>query len=267
MSRKHNEIDGTAKRSSQGKEAVAPETSLHRELKERYGPGTGGEWGQEVGARGVPGRRGRGGDGMLVEVQVGGRSARSGEAREVLTGVERQGGQAGGGLARRVVPQAGDGETGAGNLVRAAQPEAGHDRRRLRRPDRAGEGLPAPEPADRRARRRGRRGARRQASAAGLLGGRPPAPAGRWSRRSPLRDAADLSGSAPGAVSDAARSRPTSWRPRALGRPLDFAQRVAYCLRLTGAAATVGKEGNRARAYVQAGPPAWSPQGGGLIQS
>ena len=32
---------------------------------------------------------------------------------------------------------------------------------------------------------------------------------------------------------------------RELGRPLSFAQRVAYCLRLTGAARVVGKTGNR----------------------
>ena len=30
-----------------------------------------------------------------------------------------------------------------------------------------------------------------------------------------------------------------------LDRPLSFAQRVAYCLRLTGAARVVGKQGNR----------------------
>jgi hypothetical protein len=30
-----------------------------------------------------------------------------------------------------------------------------------------------------------------------------------------------------------------------LGRPLSFAQRVAYCLRLTGAAHVIGKKGNR----------------------
>ena len=30
-----------------------------------------------------------------------------------------------------------------------------------------------------------------------------------------------------------------------LNRPLAFAQRVAYCLRLTGAAQVVGKQGNR----------------------
>jgi hypothetical protein len=32
---------------------------------------------------------------------------------------------------------------------------------------------------------------------------------------------------------------------RELDRPLSFAQRVAYCLRLTGAASVVGKTGNR----------------------
>jgi hypothetical protein len=35
-----------------------------------------------------------------------------------------------------------------------------------------------------------------------------------------------------------------------LGKPLQFAQRVAYCLRLTGAVDTVGKAGNR-RIYVR----------------
>jgi len=37
-----------------------------------------------------------------------------------------------------------------------------------------------------------------------------------------------------------------------LGKPLHFAQRVAYCLRLVGAADTVGKTGNR-RVYLRTG--------------
>ena len=43
---------------------------------------------------------------------------------------------------------------------------------------------------------------------------------------------------------DGNRSRPHELA-QTLDRPLAFAQRVAYCLRLTGAARVVGKQGNR----------------------
>ena len=43
---------------------------------------------------------------------------------------------------------------------------------------------------------------------------------------------------------DGNRSRPTNWHISSID-PLSFAQRVAYCLRLTGAARVVGKQGNR----------------------
>lgn len=49
-----------------------------------------------------------------------------------------------------------------------------------------------------------------------------------------------------------------------IGRPLAFAQRVAYCLRHTGAAATVGKTGNQ-RVYRRAGSePSNEPLGAGF---
>lgn len=65
-----------------------------------------------------------------------------------------------------------------------------------------------------------------------------------------LREADDLWGLLPGGFGD----EPFTTRElaEALGRPLAFAQRVAYCLRLSGAAETVGKTGNH-RVYVRAG--------------
>ncbi len=44
----------------------------------------------------------------------------------------------------------------------------------------------------------------------------------------------------------------------ALARPIDFAQRVAYCLRLSGAATPVGKAGNRL-IYLRPSPPTRAP--------
>jgi hypothetical protein len=60
-----------------------------------------------------------------------------------------------------------------------------------------------------------------------------------------LRRAADLWALLPGAPDE---SEPFTFTTRELaerlGRPLEFAQRVAYCLRLAGAVETVGKQGN-----------------------
>jgi hypothetical protein len=57
----------------------------------------------------------------------------------------------------------------------------------------------------------------------------------------PLRRAADLWSLLPEAPDGPFTTRDLAER---LGRPLDFAQRVAYCLRLSGAAEPVGKVGN-----------------------
>jgi hypothetical protein len=46
----------------------------------------------------------------------------------------------------------------------------------------------------------------------------------------------------------------------ALGRPADFARRVAYCLRLSGAARVVGKAGNRL-VYARVEASRWTPCG------
>lgn len=71
----------------------------------------------------------------------------------------------------------------------------------------------------------------------------------------PLRVAADLWGLLPGGLGS-----PFSTRDLAdhLGRPAAFAQRVAYCLRHSGAVETVGKAGNR-RIYVRVGTRAPCP--------
>jgi hypothetical protein len=58
----------------------------------------------------------------------------------------------------------------------------------------------------------------------------------------PLRVAADLWTLLPEGVEGPFTTFDLAER---LGRPLAFAQRVAYCLRLSGAAETVGKRGNR----------------------
>jgi hypothetical protein len=58
----------------------------------------------------------------------------------------------------------------------------------------------------------------------------------------PLREAADLWGLLPDGLDAPFTTRELADR---LGRPLAFAQRVAYCLRLAGAVETVGKTGNR----------------------
>jgi hypothetical protein len=64
-----------------------------------------------------------------------------------------------------------------------------------------------------------------------------------------LHQASDLWGLLPGSLG----AGPFTTRELAeeLGRPLDFAQRVAYCLRLAGAVDELGKTGNR-RVYVRA---------------
>jgi hypothetical protein len=65
-----------------------------------------------------------------------------------------------------------------------------------------------------------------------------------------LKEAADLWTLLPG---DLASPFTTLDLAHRLGRPLFFAQRVAYCLRLAGAAETVGKQGNR-RVYIRRDP-------------
>lgn len=66
-----------------------------------------------------------------------------------------------------------------------------------------------------------------------------------------LRDAADLWSLLPVALDGSFTTFDLADR---LGRPLAFAQRVGYCLRLSGAAEMVGKRGNRL-VYSKPGPP------------
>jgi hypothetical protein len=58
-----------------------------------------------------------------------------------------------------------------------------------------------------------------------------------------LADADDLWGLIPAVIADERFT--TIDLASTLGRPLDFAQRVAYCLRIGGATVAVGKLGNR----------------------
>ena len=69
-----------------------------------------------------------------------------------------------------------------------------------------------------------------------------------------LRDPADLLGLLPDDLVDPFTTRDLAER---LGKPLAFAQRVAYCLRLSNAVETIGKAGNR-RIYRARAVPARS---------
>ncbi|MHC5540442.1 hypothetical protein ACYOEI_19650, partial [Singulisphaera rosea] len=70
-----------------------------------------------------------------------------------------------------------------------------------------------------------------------------------------LLEARDLMGLLPCEFSDAFTTLDLAER---LGRSLAFAQRVAYCLRHSGAVDVVGKAGNR-RIYIFSKNPALSP--------
>ena len=65
-----------------------------------------------------------------------------------------------------------------------------------------------------------------------------------------LRDAADLWSLLPVELEGSFTTFDLAHR---LGRPVAFAQRVGYCLRLSGAAEMVGKRGNRL-VYSKPGP-------------
>ena len=123
-----------------------------------------------------------------------------------------------------------------------AQPQARRLSRRLRRSDRRGPNLPPFQPGDRGPGGHDRRGARASPSLAGLSGRRS------LPRRDPRSDLACPGRRPVGALAGGLRrARPFTTRELAeqLERPLWFAQRVAYCLRLTGAARVVGKAGNQ----------------------
>jgi hypothetical protein len=72
-----------------------------------------------------------------------------------------------------------------------------------------------------------------------------------------LREAADLWSLIPPHCASPFTTRELA---QCLGKPLFFAQRVAYCLRLAGAARNVGKRGN-SLVYVRPDPPAPAPPG------
>ena len=122
------------------------------------------------------------------------------------------------------------------------QPSAGRAARRLRRPDRRGRVFPH---------------ANLEIEILGVTIEEIRVPRRRWpgytvadrclgeiQETTSLVQAGDLWSLLPDGVTDGNRSRTHDLAER-LGRPLSFAQRVAYCLRLTGAARVMGKSGNR----------------------
>jgi hypothetical protein len=216
------------------------ETSLHRELKHRYGPGTGGRQGV-----GVQGFRvdAVGADGVIVEVQSGALGPLRGKLARLLPGsvvtvVKPVV------LARRVVRKA---RRGGADVSARFSPKRGalidvfddliglagvfpHENLRV-------EVLGVEIDEVRLARRRRPGYAVLDRALRVVL------------RRVELRTAADLWRLLP----EGFGVGPFTTRELAaeVGRPLDFAQRVADCLRRSGAVETTGKAGNRL-VYVRA---------------
>jgi hypothetical protein len=219
------------------------ESSLHRELKERYGPGAGGRLEVSLGGFRVDAVAG---DGELVEVQSGALGPLRSKLARLLPGarvrvvkpvvvarrVVRRARRDGPDLSARFSPKRGAVVDVFDDLVGLVQVfphpnlrvdvlgvEVDEVRLARRR-------WPGYEVADRALR--------------GVVA------------RVPLRAAADLWGLLPPGLGDA----PFTTRELAecLGRPAAFAQRVAYCLRLSGAAEAVGKVGNRRVYERRAGP-------------
>ena len=218
----------------------AVETSLHRELKGRYGPGSGGR--QEVVLQGFR-VDAVAGDGVIVEVQSGALGPLKGKLTRLLPG----------------------------SAVRVVKPVV-VARRVVRRAQKDG--------ADLSARFSPKRGTLLDVfdDFIGLAGVFPHEnlqidvlaveidevrlPRRRWPGysvvdrallrvvgRVTLRTAADLWALLPSGIGDIPFT--TRELAKALDRPQAFAQRVAYCLRLSGAVETTGKTGNR-RIYLRA---------------
>ena len=219
----------------------AVETSLHRELKAWYGPGSGGRQEVTLGGYRVDAV---GPDGVIVEVQSAALGPLRGKLGRFLPGskvrvvkpvvvarrVVRRARRDGADLSARFSPKRGqladvfDDLVGLARVfphpnlqidVLAVEIDVVRVVRRRR---------PGYSVVDRRLRR----------VVAGVS----------------LRDAADLWGLLP----DDGPGGPFTARALAehLGRPLAFAQRVAYCLRLSGAVEAVGKSGNQ-RVYRRIG--------------
>jgi hypothetical protein len=225
------------------------ETSLHRELKERYGSGPGGRVEVSVGGYRIDALAA---DGALVEIQSGALGPLRGKLVRLLGR--------------------------PGSNVRVVKPVV-LSRRVVRRSRRDG--------ADLSARRSPKRGALvdvfddlvglarvfphpgLEIEVLGVAIDEVRVPRRRWpgyavvDRRLrdvvaafTLRDEADLWALLPDPPDGPFTTRELADR---LGRPLPFAQRVAYCLRLSGAVETVGKAGNRRvyrRPAMAAGPGA-----------
>ncbi|MCA1685046.1 MAG: hypothetical protein LC745_03500 [Planctomycetia bacterium] len=216
------------------------ETSLHRELKARYGPGSGGRQEVTLGGYRVDAVAG---DGVLVEVQSGALGPLRGKLGRLLTGstvrvvkpvvvarrVVNRARRDGADLSARFSPKRGtvaDVFDDLVGLVRVFPHPNLHidvlavevDEVRVTRRRRPGYSV-----VDRRLR--------------GVVA------------TVPLHLAADLWGLLPDGLDGPFTTRELADR---LGRPLAFAQRVAYCLRLTGAVETVGKRGNR-HVYARSG--------------
>ena len=222
------------------------ETSLHRELKERYGPVSGGRLEVTLGAFRIDAVAE---DGELVEVQSGALGPLKGKLSRLLTDsrvrvvkpvtvarrVVRRSRRDGADLSARYSPKRGavldvfDDLVGLAKVfphrnltVDVLAVEVDEVRLNRRR-------WPGYTVADRRLR----------AVVATF----------------PLRIPADLWSLLPGGLDSPFTTRELAEH---LGRPAAFAQRVAYCLRHSGAVETVGKAGNR-RIYARVGTRAPCP--------
>jgi hypothetical protein len=219
------------------------ETSLHRELKERYGPGSGGR--QEVALRGYR-IDAVSGDGVLVEVQSGALGPLKGKLERLLTEstvrvikpvvvarrVVRRAKHDGPDLSARFSPKRGDVVDVFDDLIGLARVFP-HSNLRI--------DVLAVEVDEVRVTRRRKPGYavadRLLREVVGCVS---------------LREAGDLWRLMPDGLDGPFTTRDLAGR---MGRRLDFAQRVAYCLRLTGAVEAVGKTGNQ-RIYSRVGTAA-----------
>ena len=210
------------------------ETALHRQLKDRFGPECGGRSEVTLGGFRIDAV---GPDGGLVEVQSGSLGPLRGKLARLL-GEHRVRVVKPVVVSRRIVRRA---RRDGSDLSAREEPEAGGPPRVIDDLIGLARVFPHGNLDDRRDGRRDRRDPRPPPSLARVCDRRSPASRGRPDGLS-LRIAADLWRLIPGPV-----PRPFTTIDLAvvLDRPMAFAQRVAYCLRMSGAAEVVGKRGNR----------------------
>ncbi len=215
------------------KEQKAVETSLHRALKERYGPDAGGRLEVTLGSYRIDAVAA---DGVLVEVQSGALGPLRGKLGRFLPGsnvrvvkpvivarrVVRRARRDGADLSTRFSPKRGDLVDVFDDLIGLARVFP-HPNLRI--------DVLAVEIDEVRVVRRRRPG---YAVVDRLLR--------EVVATVSLRHPSDLWNLLPAGIEDPFTTRELAER---LNRPLAFAQKVAYCLRLSGAVATVGKAGNR----------------------